>query len=286
MLSRLRKPSVLLSAGALILVAGVGSATAAGLIGSEDVENNSLRSIDIRDETLTGADVKDGSLQAKELTDKAVDSLRTKYVGPNWSIVDRNVIGNGDSYLRSGPGTVPSGVGSLGLRTGSPDDKAAFGNQVDFRDDLVKDLTAVKFSVYTTAENRAKAPNNMPSIAFEIDPNREDKPTTTYSTLVYAPDNTEASQWTTLDAVTDTTPHWGLTGSAFNGTECSINGARCTFQEVQDYLDDGGDEAVITFSVQITKGRDYAFSGAVDDLIINSTTYNFEPFGVFETPAS
>ena len=32
--------------------------------------------------------------------------------------------------------------------------------------------------------------------------------------------------------------------------------------------------------MSIIKGRDYAFSGAVDKLVINDTTYDFEPFGV------
>ncbi len=36
-------------------------------------------------------------------------------------------------------------------------------------------------------------------------------------------------------------------------------------------------------SVQITKGPDYAFSGAVDNLRINKTVYDFEPFGVHST---
>ena len=30
--------------------------------------------------------------------------------------------------------------------------------------------------------------------------------------------------------------------------------------------------------MSIIKGRDYAFSGAVDNLVINDKTYNFEPF--------
>ena len=36
------------------------------------------------------------------------------------------------------------------------------------------------------------------------------------------------------------------------------------------------------FTAQITKGRDYAFSGAVDALQINNVVYDFEPFGVSE----
>ena len=39
------------------------------------------------------------------------------------------------------------------------------------------------------------------------------------------------------------------------------------------------------YSLAISKGRDYAFSGAVDDLVINDTMYDFEPTGVIEGPA-
>lgn len=35
----------------------------------------------------------------------------------------------------------------------------------------------------------------------------------------------------------------------------------------------------------ITKGRDFAFSGAVDGLTINADTYDCEPFGVQEVPS-
>jgi hypothetical protein len=31
----------------------------------------------------------------------------------------------------------------------------------------------------------------------------------------------------------------------------------------------------------VTKGRDYAFSGAVDALRINNQVFDFEPFGVY-----
>jgi hypothetical protein len=37
------------------------------------------------------------------------------------------------------------------------------------------------------------------------------------------------------------------------------------------------------FTVQITKGRDFAFSGAVDALVLGGTTYDFEPLGVLAT---
>jgi hypothetical protein len=206
------------------------------------------------------------------------------YAGPHWGIVHRNVIGAAEADLGSSTQTPPRGDGALNIHTGSAADKAAFGNEKDFAGQLVKDLTKVGFSVFTTGENSKLAPNNMPSIAFEIDPNRGDV-TSDYSTLVYAPDNTAANQWAGVDAVTDPGKHWGLTGSKFAGTPCDINGARCTFEEMQNYLNDGGDPATI-FTVQITKGRDYAFSGAVDQLRINDTVFDFEPFGVYATKVS
>jgi len=43
---------------------------------------------------------------------------------------------------------------------------------------------------------------------------------------------------------------------------------------------------VISFSVQISKGRDFAFSGMVDGLVINDKLYDFEPFGVEAKPVS
>jgi hypothetical protein len=201
------------------------------------------------------------------------------YVGPHWGIVHRNVVGAGEASLGSETQTPPNGDGALNIHTGSPSDKAAFGNEKDFAGMLVQDLKALSYSVFTTGENSSLAPNNMPSLAFEIDPNVS-AVNTHYSTMVYAPDNTAPNQWTGIDAVNDTGKHWGLTGSKFAGTKCDINGPRCTFQEMQDYLNDGGDPARI-LTVQITKGRDYAFSGAVDGLVINDTLYDFEPFGVY-----
>jgi hypothetical protein len=197
------------------------------------------------------------------------------YVGPNWSVVDRNVVGNGSSYLRSGPaGTGLLGVGSLGIRTGSAADKVAFGNQVDFAGMKIADLKSVGFSVFTTGENIAAGGSavNMPSITFEINPGVLNA---TYSSLVYMPPTGAVNAWTAFDATK--VGAWGLTGGKFAGTLCDINGARCSFEQVMDFLSAGNGTV---YTAQITKGRDFAFSGAVDALTINNKTYDFEPFGV------
>lgn len=207
------------------------------------------------------------------------------YVGANWGVVHRNVIGAASADLGSSTQTPPHGVGALNIRTASAADKTAFGNEKDFAGLKVSDLTKLAYSVYTTGENATKGTNNMPSIAFEIDPNVEGKDTN-YSSLVYAPDNSTPGQWTTIDALADTGRHWGLTSGRFGLTECNINGGRCTWNEILNVLNDGGDDAVVSFSVQITKGRDFAFSGMVDGLVINDKLYDFEPFGVEEKPVS
>ncbi len=215
--------------------------------------------------------------------------------------MDRNVINNGDAYLRAGPTRAseipgnppvvpPLGVGSLGIRTGLPvppetqsPDKAAFGNEVDFAGDLVSELTAVSFFLYTTGENIGIAADNLPSIAIEIDPNLLSAPADNFATMVYAPGAILPAVWVQKDAVADAQQRWGLS-SVPAGTPCA-GVTQCTFEEVHTALNDDAEGAVIG-TVGVTKGRDFAFSGAVDALQINDTVYDFEPNGVFETPAA
>ena len=263
--------------------------------------------------TVTGWSIKDGSIQYSDLAPGTQAALKgakgdkgdtgTKgdkgdkgetgpkgdkgdpatYQGAHWGTIHRNVIGAADAELGATSTQPPSGVGALNLHTASDKDKVAFGNEVDFKTLKVADITKVGFSVYTTGENNNSPGDNMPSIIFEIDPQLKALPTTRYTSLVYTPAETTSNAWTAVNAATDATPHWGFTGTAFNGTECSINGARCTWSQIQAYLDDGGEDATVAYSLGISKGRDYAFSGAVDDLVVNNDKYDFEPLGVKKT---
>jgi hypothetical protein len=199
--------------------------------------------------------------------------------------VNRNTIGSPSAFLRSGPANPPLGKGALNFNVRDGQEEAAWGNEADsFAGGLFNNLTAVGFRVYTTGENVAVggASANMPSISFEVDPNVNGK-SSNYSSLVFMPNNTTANQWSGyIDATSDTAGFWGGTGGAFTGTKCDINGTRCTFSELQDYLDDGGDPATI-LTASITKGRDFAWNGEIDGLRINDTVYDFEETGVFAT---
>jgi hypothetical protein len=292
------------------LVVGVsGTALGAHLITSADVKDNSLQSVDIKNGTLQAEDMANGAVTNPKLNDNSVDSskikngsvglddlsssakssLKTTYAGPNWSIVDRNVVGNGDSYLRAGPSfsvggvtsNPPLGIGSLGMRTGSSTDKATFGDQVDYAGVDFSTITKVEYWAFTTGENITAGGSsvNLPNIQFELNPNLNATPSS-FTTASFDPAaGSNNPGWNDIDAVTSGT--WFLTGAAGTATGCT-QASECTFAQLQTALNDGGNPATI-FTVQFSKGQDFAYSGAVDDLTINNTTYDFEPFGVTAT---
>src|SRR4051794_14730309 len=144
----------------------------------------------------------------------------------NWGVVSRNVIGSPDIDLRSGPATPPLGTGSLKILVGDSTEKAAYGNEVDFVDAPLASITAASFDVYTTGENRAISPANLPSLAFEVDPSgpgSADAPN--FSTLVSLPADAPANKWSTQDAAAG---KWFYTGAAGTASGCNQT-TPCTF---------------------------------------------------------
>jgi hypothetical protein len=281
-------------AGAVVLtVAASTGAVASGLVKSEDIKDKTIQAVDLAtgsvDSRVLGNDsvnssaIQDGGVRGNDLSDSLAAKIdkgaAPRYVGANWSIIDRNVIGNGDSYLRSGPtaGTdvaPPMGIGSLGMRTGSADDKAAFGDQVDFAGMSLSSIDTVSYYVFTTGENNSAAGINLPSVEFEVNPHTA----RTYSTLIYVPTPTASNEWTKLDA--STAKQWYFTGG--EGVDSGCNDVTyCTLDEIKAQAPNA-----TLYSTQISKGRDYAFSGAVDALQINDTVYDFEPNGVSATTAN
>ena len=75
-------------------------------------------------------------------------------------------------------------------------------------------------SAATTGENITVGGTsaNMPSITFEVDPNRAASPSN-FSSLVFTPANSTANQWSPyIDATTSGL--WEGTGAAFTGSQC------------------------------------------------------------------
>ena len=300
----------ILACVAVALIVGTTSATAATLITGKQIKNGTITAEDIKRGSLTGSRLAPGLREqlkavgaqgggvpipgaagAKGDTGAKGDKgdkgpqgdPGPKRSSGNWGVVNRNTIHSPTVELRSGPFDAPLGDGSLNLAVADGTEKAAYGNEIDFAgEDL--ELDEVGFHVYTTGENNKAPADNMPSIAFEIDPNLASLPATSYSTLVFTPNKTASNAWSGyIDATDPASGWWGLTGSAFNSpatqANCGLNGPRCTFDQVMTLLEDDSDFATI-LSVQITKGRDYEFHGAVDGLRINDDVVDFEETGV------
>jgi hypothetical protein len=149
---------------------------------------------------------------------------------------------------------------------------------VDFQGMQFSSITALGYWAFTTGENIAAGGSsvNLPSVELEINPNLNATPTS-FSTAVFLPDaGSNNPGWNNIDAITS--GQWFLTGAAGTATGCNQT-TTCTWSALQAALNDGGNTATI-YTVEISKGRDFAYSGAVDGLRINSDIYDFEPFGV------
>ena len=215
----------------------------------------------------------------------------------NWGVILRNTIGSPDIDLRGGPhvnatapfGSPPLGTGSLQFLInvvpaipagggGVPaipaaPEKASYGNEIDFFGDPVAGLTAVGYRVFTTLEDEPAGIVNMPGITFEVDPNLTADP---FSSLVFQPSaNSPADQWSDyIDATSDAAGRWFLTSTAGTLTGCN-QATPCTFTAIKAALP----QATI-YTAAVTKGRDFAWQGAIDGFRVNNEVFDFEESGV------
>lgn len=134
-LPALRRPSPSMAVSVMALVvATTGTSYAAGLIGSDDIRNNSVQSQDIKNKTITGKDVKKGSLGAKQIKDGSLRArdfkagqLPAGATGPagpagvgRWALVDATgaiiAQSGGFSVTAAYPTLAPAGTDTTGLR--------------------------------------------------------------------------------------------------------------------------------------------------------------------------
>jgi hypothetical protein len=207
----------------------------------------------------------------------------------NWGTINRNTIGSPVTVLRAGPNVAtstttvdgpPRGNGSLSIivadeGTGTADEKATYGNEVDFLGDPLSGIADVGFSVWTSGENGA---GNNPNITFEVD-----KDTATggiqYSSLVFVPTDTlTADRWTDdIDADNGNADgFWYYTNTSGSpvGTPCTL-AEQCTIAEAKSNFPNA-----VLLTVAVGKGRDAEWQGAVDALRINNEVFDFEEHGV------
>lgn len=190
----------------------------------------------------------------------------------HWGVVSRNTIGSPVAALRDGPfvpgpgGEPPFGDGSLGVEVAAVPgsiEKVDFGNEVDFFGDSLAPLSKVGFFVFQTGESGAA---NMPNIRIEIAPTG-----TGYTTMVWNPGpSLVANRWSDfIDATSNGS--WYFT-NGLGG--CSL-ATPCSFAVAKSKV-----PAATIYTINVGKGRDSAWVGAIDGLRLNNTIYDFEADGV------
>lgn len=123
-------PSMAVSVMALV-VASTGTSYAAGLIGSDDIRNNSIQSKDVKDRTLKGRDIKNdvigsnkvrnGSLKARDFKEGQLPAGAQGPAGVGrWALVDASgaivAQSGGFSVTAAYPTLAPMGADAAGLR--------------------------------------------------------------------------------------------------------------------------------------------------------------------------
>jgi hypothetical protein len=187
----------------------------------------------------------------------------------NWGLVNRNIIGAATAQVRTGPFTPPYGPGSINFLVPSGNDKMAYGNEVDFVGVPLSSVTTLGFSVFTTGENAAINPTNLPNLGIEIDPTGPASTTApNYTTLVNVSTAVPANTWSSVNA---SGGQWYLTGAAGTASGCN-QVTYCSLAQVKAFYPNAS-----LLAVQITKGRDYAWNGAVDGVVVNDTVYDLAP---------
>jgi hypothetical protein len=123
-------PSMAVSVMALV-VASTGTSYAAGLIGSDDIRNNSIQSKDIKDRAIKGRDIKNdvigsnkirnGSLKARDFKEGQLPAGAQGPAGVGrWALVDASgaivAQSGGFSVTAAYPTLAPMGADAAGLR--------------------------------------------------------------------------------------------------------------------------------------------------------------------------
>jgi hypothetical protein len=286
---------------ALILTQGV--AYGAKLITGKDIKNGSVITKDIKNNNLVSKDLKDGSVSSGDIKNKTVksgdlaaDSVNASKIAPGaiafqsslWSTTLRNQTGAAESHVQAGPAGQPEGDGSLRLATTANPDLAAFGNSLEFLGIQLDQITDVSYSTF----NGDATPLVRPSLRIEINPHLVDDASPgggfEFTTLNHQPPAGATGWQTHADALLDTA--WYLTGPEGTATGCTQDNM-CTFDGILDALaldpDDPAPPAISTgIYFGLGSGVTAPTETAVDAFRLNGSLFDFEPSGVFMTPAT
>lgn len=176
-------PSMAVSVMALV-VASTGTSYAAGLIGSDNIRNNSIQSKDVKDRTLKGRDiengvigsnkVRNGSLKARDFKEGQLPAGAQGPAGVGrWALVDASgaivAQSGGFSVTAAYPTLAPMGADAAGLRANG---NVYINAGEDLTDNGVLAVVALQNTVDqngdTVTNGRAPGADANPEFAGEI----------------------------------------------------------------------------------------------------------------------
>jgi hypothetical protein len=319
-LKRSKPAVIVLAGAGVLAVVGAGTAGAATMIDGKDITPHTITSTQVKVNSLDRNDLttaaqnslqgKTGPAGPKGATGGKGATGSTGSRGPAgpggpqgpkgdpgtsafsplpWGLIGRNTIGSPVAQYRVGPDGAPKGIGSIGFEVAGPpngDTNASDAEKISFGvagSDFTTEtgvthpqqITALTYKAFDDIDTIGASPVGL---TIESDPDINDSTDApiNFTSLVYNPAPTAAGDedtWKTNDAMTGAT--WDATGRAGAATGCTL-GTPCTYSDLMSKL--GPNASIITFA--LSKGRDDAYNGAVDDLVVNTKTFDFEPLGV------
>jgi hypothetical protein len=265
-----------------------------GAVGSTQLTNGGVKHDDLAGGSVQSNTIKDGTVGSKDLANGSVTASKLApgaVAFPNalWGTIIRNQEGEAQSGLVAGPGTPTRGKGSLRLFTSGASDLAAYGDSFDFAGFVLDDITNLSYDTY----NNDNTPQVRPSLRLEIDPHliadTDPGGMFEFTTLVFEP--LPGTKGWNPETNIQTENRWYLTGDDGQTTGCN-QANMCTYSEVMSALDTSsdGDNAAPAISTGVYfglgKGVTAPTETAVDNFVFNNFRFDFEPDGVFMTPAS
>ena len=178
-LPSLRRPSPSMAVSVMALVvASTGTSYATGLIGSDDIRNNSIQSKDIKDRTIKGRDIKNdvigsnkvrnGSLKARDFTEGQLPAGAQGPAGVGrWALVDATgaivAQSGGFSVTAAYPTLAAAGADTAGLR--------ANGNvYIDAGENLTNNGVLAVVALQNTVDQNGDAVTNGRATAADANP--------------------------------------------------------------------------------------------------------------------
>ncbi|MCP3420549.1 hypothetical protein [Nocardioides pinisoli] len=178
-LPSLRRPSPSMAVSVMALVvASTGTSYAAGLIGSDDIRNNSIQSKDVKDRTLKGRDIKNdvigsnkvrnGSLKARDFKEGQLPAGAQGPAGVGrWALVDASGAivsqSGGFSVTAAYPTLAPMGADTAGLR--------ANGNvYINAGEDLTNNGVLAVVALQNTVDQNGDAVTNGRAAGADANP--------------------------------------------------------------------------------------------------------------------